>query len=372
MGGGANTSTPRSRRVHPLDRVARIPRTCIWEITGACNLCCVHCESSCGEKGSEELPLDRMLEVAGELSRLGCRTVDITGGEPLMKQGWARLASRVRDLGMRSTLVTNGTLLDGEALDQALASGVGLIAISIDGLRTTHDATRLRPTPRPGPTPWDQAVAAIRLAVPRVPVKVITQVNRHNLRELPDVRSLLRDLGVSGWQLQLAVPVGRLLDHPDPYVIVPRDLEELTAFIADAAADGLTPRIDSGDNIGYYTEREAAVRCRASGQGMWLGCMAGVRCVAITCQGRVRGCSALPADFDAGDLHHESIEEVWNDAGRFAYSTRFDPGLLEGGCSGCDHGALCRAGCTTMAYWTTGTIHANPYCLLEVRRGACR
>jgi hypothetical protein len=30
---------------------------------------------------------------------------------------------------------------------------------------------------------------------------------------------------------------------------------------------------------------------------------------------------------------------------------------------------LCRAGCTTMAYWTTGSIYTNPFCLHRVRGG---
>ena len=119
-----------------------------------------------------------------------------------------------------------------EALDRALDSGVGLVAVSIDGLREVHDATRLRP--RPGPSPWEEAMAGLERAVGRVRTRVITQVNRTNLHQLPELRRLVADLGVENWQLQLAVPTGRLLDLGSPYVLHPEDLDGLTSFIVDA------------------------------------------------------------------------------------------------------------------------------------------
>jgi len=78
----------------------------------------------------------------------------------------------------------------------------------------------------------------------------------------------------------------------------------------------------------------------------------------------------LPPEFDAGDVHDEPLSTIWNDPDRFAYSTRFSAANLSGPCGQCRVGPLCRAGCTTMAYWTTGSIYTNPFCLHRVR-GAC-
>lgn len=305
------------------------------------------------------------MAVAESLARLGCQTVDLTGGEPLLRPDWDALCRGLRALGLQVALITNGTLLSDENLDRAVAAGVGVLGVSLDGMLDTHDATRLRPCP--GPSPWEQTVSGIERALGRVTTRVITQVNRNNLRDLPRLRLFLRDLGVRRWQLQLAVPTGWLLDLDVPYIIGPEDLEELTGFIAGAIAEGGEPAIDTGDTIGYYTDRELVLRKRTSGQGLWLGCQAGIRVVAITYDGKVRGCSALPRGFDAGDLRQESLEEIWSDPERFAYCTRFDPRRLLGACARCRFGALCRAGCTSMAYWVTGTIYRNPYCLLQQR-----
>jgi radical SAM protein with 4Fe4S-binding SPASM domain len=351
---------------HPIDHVERRPLTCIWEITRACNLRCIHCENQCGERSAKELSTADMAKVARDLFRLGCRQVDLTGGEPLLRSDWADLCGMLVESGLKVALITNGLLLDQDSISRALAAGVAAIGISIDGLQETHDRIRLRPSP--GPSPWQQTMAALERVLPRLETVVITQVNQRSLPELPALYALLSDVGVRRWQLQLTVPVGRVREIQEPFVIAPSDLEELIGFITRSHQSGRFPRIDVSDSIGYYTEHELGLRGSGKQAMPWLGCQAGIRLVAITYDGRVRGCSALPPEFDAGDLHDETMEAIWQDASRFAYATHFDDGKLCGGCACCQVAPLCRAGCTTMAYWSSGTIYDNPFCLLKVRQ----
>jgi radical SAM protein with 4Fe4S-binding SPASM domain len=331
-----------------------------------CNLRCIHCENRCGERSQRELPMGTMRELAQGLARLGCRQVDLTGGEPLLRPDWAEIAEMLGSQGLKVALISNGLLLDHEAALRARDVGVAVVAISIDGLQATHDGMRLRPGP--GPSPWHEAMSALEHVLPIFETVVITQVNQRNLHELPALRERLAALGVHRWQLQLTLPVGRVQEIAEPFILAPSDLETLLGFISQAKRTGGSPKIDVSDSIGYYTEHELGLRGSGDKTMPWTGCQAGLHLVAITYDGKVRGCSALPPEFDAGDLHDESIEEIWNDAERFAYSTRFDAGNLCGGCAGCRMGPLCRAGCTTMAFWTSGTIYNNPYCLLRVRQ----
>ena len=353
---------------HPLDRAVREPFTCIWEITRRCNLRCIHCENQCGEPSPRELSFDKIHSVASEIKQLGCRHVHVTGGEPLLRPDWDDLCRDFAEIGLRTSLITNGTLLDQERLDRALDAGVGVMGISLDGLQATHDSIRLRPGA--GSSPWRLAVAAIERALPRIETVVITAVNRRNLAELPTLHEHLAQMGVKRWQVQLVVPVGRALEIPKPFVIAPSDLEELTKFIVDVRSSGKPPRVDASDTIGYFTEREVGMRGAPGAPSLWTGCQAGIRSMAITYDGRVRGCSIMPPEFDAGDVNDETMATIWNDAERFAYSTRFDAAKLAGPCGRCKVGPLCRAGCTSMAYWTTGSIYTNPFCLHRVR-GAC-
>jgi radical SAM protein with 4Fe4S-binding SPASM domain len=360
------SASPQTR--HPLDVLAREPHTCIWEITLACNLNCVHCENHAGVPAARELALARLKGVAEELQTLGCRLVDITGGEPLLRPGWDEFCGHIAGLGIDVALVTNGTLLDEEAVERAVQARIRAIAVSIDGLRETHDATR-RYVAVSGST-FDAAVMGIRRARQRLPVSVITQVNRTNLHELPDIGRMLGQLGVSHWQLQLAIPTRRVVDQRSDYVIAPADLEQLTAFIVAASRDPEIPMIHTSDNIGYATGAEVILRRKASGPGVWLGCIAGIRSVAIKYDGTVRGCSLLPREFDAGNLHESTLTEIWNDRHAFAYSAEFERSHLHGACARCQYGMICRAGCTTMAYFAGGTTGNNPYCLHRVRAGS--
>jgi radical SAM protein with 4Fe4S-binding SPASM domain len=329
---------------------------------------CIHCENCCGEPSARELSFEQIETTARALVKLGCRHVHVTGGEPILHPKWEDICRLFSKLGLRTSLITNGTMLDDENLDRALAAGVQAVGISIDGMQATHDDIRVRLAG--GPSAWRTSMAAVERAQTRVETIVITAVNRRNLGELPDIRAAFNAMGVKRWQIQLVIPVGRVLEITEPFVIAPAQLESLMAFIADARGDGKPPFIDTSDTIGYFTERELAVRGSLQQPSLWMGCQAGVRSVAITYDGRVRGCSIMPPEFDAGDLHDEPVDTIWNDAERFAYSTRFDATKLAGGCARCKVGPLCRAGCTTMAYWTTGSIYSNPFCLHRVR-GAC-
>jgi radical SAM protein with 4Fe4S-binding SPASM domain len=310
--------------------------------------------------------------VAKELVALGCREAVVTGGEPLLRPAWRDVCRSLAGLGVDVSLVTNGTLLDGRTLAEARAAGVGVVGISIDGLEATHD--RIRPRVAPGSSPWQETVAALERCAGVLPTVAITQVNRLNLEELADLGRLLVGLGVKRWQVQLAIPVGRVRDLPGPFALEPEHLEQLATFLTRALRDPALPLIDVSDTIGYCTGEDALFRGRRRDDGttvpgVWLGCTAGLTAVAITYDGRVRGCSMMPPELDAGSLHEESLAIIWNDASRFSYTTEFHPERLRGRCAECKLGGLCRGGCTTMAFWSTGTVAENPYCL-RAQRGA--
>ncbi|MCP4677290.1 MAG: radical SAM protein [Deltaproteobacteria bacterium] len=353
---------------HPLNAVKRTPKICIWEITRACNLRCVHCENVCGPKSARELSLTRCVEVAKDLASLGCEVVEMTGGEPFLSPYWEELCKAVHRMGMKVAVATNGTLLTDPILDRAEEAGVRVIAISLDGLKDVHD--RLRIGKDTDDSPWERAVSGIIKSKERFVTKVITQVNVLNISQMDGIHGLLQELGVEHWQIQLTIPMGRLLTKKEPLVLAPAALEGLASFIVSAKTNREEgPFITVSDTIGYYTDKEMVLRRREAGPGVWLGCQGGIRVVAITYDGKVRGCSMLPAEFDVGDLHNESLKEIWNDESRFASFICFDKKKLTGNCARCRVAHICRAGCTTMAYWTTGTIHQNPYCLLHLEQG---
>ncbi len=351
----------------PTTTRSRVPAYAFFEITEACNLRCRHCEADAGRVDPAQLTTDEALDVAAQLAAAGCRQVNLTGGEPLVRGDWERIARRFADLGVEVTLATNGTLLDEVTIERLLAAGVRNVAVSLDGDRERHDA--LRSAPGASGSPFDRAVKALSLlAASPLRTAIVTVVHRGNVEALPAVHALAKELGAEIWQVQLAVPIGRFAPMRDTHVLSAAEIPELERRLAALIAAGGV-RVMVGDNIGYYGPHEVALRSAPGGpQAFFTGCNAGLRVVGIRSNGDVKGCPSHPASLAVGNLRDETFAEIWKDSPRFAYNTAFREIDLLGGCRTCAFRRVCRAGCTTMAYALTGTVYDNPLCRQRAER----
>jgi radical SAM protein with 4Fe4S-binding SPASM domain len=340
----------------------RVPNVCFWEITQACNLRCIHCESSAGEPEPDELDTAEALDLAGQLAEIGCHEVQLTGGEPLVRGDWALIAERLIQLGVRVVLISNGLRLGAQVIDRLVSLGVKGVSLSLDGDRTVHD--RIRVPAHGSASTYDAAIQALKRVVAS-PLRsaVITQIHRGNIGDLGRMYEELVSLGVEVWQVQICMPLGRLLKYREQYLIEPEQIADLQEQLARFVRDGRL-RLVVADNIGYYGRHEPALRGSIMGvESFWAGCPAGCQVLAICPNGDVKGCPSHPREFVVGSIRQTRLATIWREAERFAYNTRWDGRLLEGFCKTCPFGWLCRAGCTTMAFSATGTIYDNPYCL---------
>jgi radical SAM protein with 4Fe4S-binding SPASM domain len=348
----------------------RIPISCFWEITEACNLRCVHCEANSAVAAPDELTTAEALGVLERLAQLNCENVFLTGGEPLTRPDWPELAIKANRLGMAVCVISNGVLVNPDSIRALQDAGVFGLSISLDGLREVHDKIRL-PTLASTPSSFDAAIQAIRLSVAsRLNTAVITLIHRRNIGQLRRIYDLLVSLGVKVWQVQICMPLGRMRHHQAELLIDPSELPRLESEIAELIEDGRL-RIAVGDNIGYYGRNEPTIRGSVRGiKSFWMGCVAGCRVIALCANGDVKGCPSHPRELVVGNLRDTSLADIWNDEKRFYYNTAWDETKLAGGCRDCPHAGLCRAGCTTMALATSGNLYDNPYCLMRARIAA--
>jgi len=322
-----------------------------WELTLACNLRCRHCASAAGPARPDELTTDEALALVDQFPALLVREVHFTGGEPLLRPDWWRIAERVRDRRIASRIVTNGSPLVPHVIERLRDVGIETVGISLDGLEATHDDVRQQPGL------FRRVLTAIeRVQEAGLAVGVITAVNAHNLAELPDLLRLLLSLEVGSWQLQPNLPQGRSQEATDLH-LSPADYLALGAFFRNQRDQALEQglRMVPADSLGYFTELDLA-------DPPWRGCPAGIYSVGITSDGRVKGCLTMPDDLVEGNLREADLWEIWFRENAFPYTRAFALDQMGPLCRDCTWAEQCRGGCTSMSKVCSGCVHNDPYC----------
>jgi sulfatase maturation enzyme AslB (radical SAM superfamily) len=167
----------------------------LWlELTGRCNLQCVHCytESDPWSGHRDLLSAEDYEDVMSQAYALGCRQVQLIGGEPQLNPSFDRLLRRSVEIGFEFVEVfSNLTRLSGETLDFSAGNGIHFATSVYSDDPAVHDAvTRVSGSHR-------RTINSLRRLVERgVPTRagVITMGDDPEAAE----RTLrfLRDLGV--------------------------------------------------------------------------------------------------------------------------------------------------------------------------------
>ncbi|MEN6616550.1 MAG: radical SAM protein, partial [Syntrophorhabdus sp.] len=83
-----------------------------WEVTGACNLRCIHCHATSGKPAPDELTTEEAKKFIDELRKANeFRMLVYTGGEPLVRPDIFELFTHSRKAGFANVIATNATLI---------------------------------------------------------------------------------------------------------------------------------------------------------------------------------------------------------------------------------------------------------------------
>ena len=194
-----------------------------WSITGRCNYRCRHCLMSAPNACHPQLPLEDLIKMADQFARCGIRSVDVTGGEPLVRSDFLELVRALSERGIRiRMLFTNTKLLTAELLDQMRELGqVPQIQLSYDGYGH-HDWLRGVEGAE------EEAKAACELLAQRGYHYVVAAcVHRGNRDSLRDLWRFLASHGCSGLRVNTPQELGTWKEYSSEYALTNEETWEL-------------------------------------------------------------------------------------------------------------------------------------------------
>ena len=140
----------------------------------------------------DELTIDEIDKLAGELSALGLKRIVFSGGEPILRTDLEDICKIFSRYNVKQTLLTNGVLVKKKI--DTLAPYLDELIISIDGAKPeTHDAIR-------GVNSLNLIIDGIKFTkenFPSLNISFRTVIQKNNFRELHDIIQLGAKLGIT-------------------------------------------------------------------------------------------------------------------------------------------------------------------------------
>jgi radical SAM protein with 4Fe4S-binding SPASM domain len=338
------------------DAGTALPHVVAWNLTRRCNLRCTHCYISAGpwESAEEELDTDEVRRITDEILALNPAPMFIlSGGEPLVRDDLAELASYASGRGATVVVGTNGTLLTDARIRMLKDSGVLGVAVSVDSLKPeVHDKFRGRAEA------LERTTAALsRLREHRLDFVIQTTATRSNRDEVPELIEWAARQGAVCFNLYFLVPTGRGAELGD---LAPDEHEALLGALAEAERRYRGVMMVRAKCAPHFIRRVHQQSPDSPVLNYRTRCPCGIDYCRITPDGKLTPCPYMPVA--AGDLRKQSFEEVWRTSPLLAALRSRE---LGGKCGRCEYRLIC-GGCRSRALAVTGDpLAADPSCVYE-------
>jgi len=339
------------------------PYTLIAELTYRCPLRCVYCSNPLDyATHGEELDTDTWLRVFREAEDLGVVQLNLTGGEPLVRDDLEALITGARGLDLYTNLITSGIPLRRDRLERFRALGLDNVQISIQDVRAA-DSDRVA-----GVRAFDRKLeVAGWVKALGFPLTLNVVLHRANLDRVADVIALAERLGADRLELANTQYLGWALLNRSALLPTREQLERARA-IAAQARQRLRGRMEVLFVVPDYY-RDVPPACMDG----W-----GRRFLLVSPDGLALPCHAahtLPGlTFD--NVKDRPLAEIWTQSAGF--NAFRGEGWMPEPCRSCDRRTVDFGGCRCQAFQLTGRAQAtDPVCglspdhqLIEAARAA--
>jgi mycofactocin radical SAM maturase len=304
-----------------------------WELTYACNLQCIHCLSSSGQRDDRELSTAEAKRVLDELREMQVFYINIGGGEPMVRRDFFELLEYAIGCGIGVKFSTNGAFIDQEKARRLAALDYLDIQISLDGVdEATNDAVR-----------GAGSYALARRAMDNLrdagfgPFKISVVVTRHNVSQLDEFKRLADSYGA---QLRITRlrPSGRGADTWHELHPTNAQQREIYEWLLAHGENVLT-----GDSFFHLN----ALGDPLPGLNL---CGAGRVVCLIDPIGDVYACPfVIHEDFRAGNVRDAGFAPIWKTSDLF---TSLREPQSAGACASCGSFDACQGGCMAAKFFT--------------------
>lgn len=317
----------------------------VYELTEACNQNCRFCYNHWRPEGCQ--PVDSRLArrtLGRILKQAGVGSISFSGGEPMLLANIHDLALKCRRKGAAVNVLTNGTLLSEDAIQNFKSIGVGALQIPLlSSEAAVHDYL----TGLPGS--WERACKSIRAALSIMGPEhfaAVLIVTAKNAEGLPATLALYRSLGVRTVMVNRFNLGGNGLKHREELCLSREGLKAAFKTISEFSINNREMDFVSGvctpvcvmDPLDYpgirFTTCTTDIKDRP---------------ITISYKGDVRFCNHSP--FVLGNIWERDLKDILGDESMMA---RY--GGVPEQCAACKLFARCKGGCRAASEQVYGTF----------------
>jgi pyrroloquinoline quinone biosynthesis protein E len=325
----------------------------VAELTYRCPLRCVYCSNPVHvEKRSADLDTETWRRVFRQAAALGVVQVNLSGGEPLLRDDLEALVAEARACDLYTSLITSGVPLERARLAELAKRGLDALQLSFQDDRAP-EARRIAGVEALEPK-LEVAAWVRELGLP-LTMNVVLQ--RANIERVPEFVALAEKLGAERLELANTTYLGWALTNRDD-LVPSRAAIERARTAARAATERLRGRMEILFVLpDYHTDLPRPC------MGGW-----GRSILLVAPDGLVLPChqARTLAGLAFENARDRPLAEIWSDSPGFRAFR--GEGWMQEPCRSCERRALDFGGCRSQAFQLDGDAAAtDPACRLSPR-----
>jgi radical SAM protein with 4Fe4S-binding SPASM domain len=313
-----------------------------WHLTERCNLRCKHCYQD-KELLKDEMDLDTVKDILYQYFAIlkewklprQRSLISFTGGEPFLRSDIFDIVEECfkNHQMSRYGFLSNGYFLTEENVALLAGLKVDYYQVSIEGVEKTNDYIR-------GKGAYKKAVEGLkRLVKAGISTTISMTVHKKNLKDVPAMISLARELNVNCLGLRRLVPFGRG-KAMSKFILSPQQTKAFLGYAENVKKENQKLRITTGceDSIGAMSMHHVPD-----------GCLSGYHTITLMPNGHVYPCRRLP--ILVGNLREKSLKDIFQKSDTFDKIRNVNN--INSECQSCPFFNECLGGakCISYAYW---------------------